>query len=104
MRYTKLSFEQIVKELNNSDDPHFSKSFLLREMGNLLLEGGEDAKQAEEFFLGLLDSNDPECKLSAYRHLCALERMNNETYIKLVKFQGNFANKGILQEAALSAV
>lgn len=99
MRFTKLSAEQIMKELNNPDDSYFPKSFLLREMGNLLLEGGEDAEQAEKYFRESLGSNDPERKLSAVSHLTVLEVWDDETYRKLEEFKNNFANKEILEEA-----
>lgn len=99
MRYTKLSFDDLVKEFKDPDLGQHWKFFHLGEIGNILLEGGEEAKQAEDFFRDLLDSNNPDDKLVAFRHLVDLDYMKEETYKKLTEFKNDPSNEEIYIKA-----
>lgn len=99
MRYTKLSFNELVREFNDPDLSQHWKFFHLGEIGNILLEGGKNTRKAEAFFLKLLDSENPDYKLIAFRHLVALDRMKEETYRKLIEFKNDPSNQGIYKEA-----
>jgi len=97
MRYTNLDFEKIIKELDNPDG-YFSKHFLHREIGNILLETETtEAEKAEAFFRDILDSNKPDDdKVMALRHLLALDCMDEKTWKKLKEFpKRSFKNKSI---------
>ena len=98
MRCTKLSCSELIEQFNNSELGQHWKFFHLYEMGNILSEGGEKAKQAEAFFRDLLDSDNPDEKLVALRHLAALEYMDGETYEKLERFKKKPSNREILQQ------
>ena len=95
MRYTKHSFEELVERFSNPDLEQEWKFVYLRDMGNILDEGGEDAKEVEAFFRDLLDSKDPGYKSIAFRHLTVLECMDEKTGKKLKKFLEEIGNKKI---------
>ena len=86
MRRTKLSFEQIKEELG-SPEADFLKGFLIAEMGELLLEGGERADEAEAFLRDLLNSDElVGDKKIAFCFLDALEYMDRETFRAIEAF------------------
>ena len=98
MRYTKLSFGNLLEEFNDPDLEEHWKFLALSEMGNILMEGGENKEKAETFFRELLDSDNPEYKLNALRYLAALEYMDEATYKKIKEFKKKSDNKEILQQ------
>lgn len=98
MRYTKLSFEGLVEEIENSDIKSW-ESLLTTEMCNLLIEGGQEGKKAEVFLRGWLDSQEFARRLTAFRYLEALECLDTQTFDELEKFKGKLVNAGLIKEA-----
>ena len=101
MRHTKLSCEELIKQFSNPELGQHWKFFHLYEIGNILSEGGEEAKQAEAFFRDLLDSKNPDEALVALRHLLALDYIEEKTWEKLKKFpEESYDNKRIYRQAS----
>jgi hypothetical protein len=99
MRYTDLSFEQIVSELENPDIKSW-QSFLATEMGNILAEGGPEGQKAEAFLRDhWLKSKNPIYRLIAYRYLDALECLEAKTFDKLNEFEKDPANAELIKKA-----
>ena len=102
MRYTKLSFEGLVEEFNNPDLTADWKRLHLHDIGNILMEGGPEARKAEAFLRDLLDSDKPnEDKLIVLRYLLALDYIEGETWQKLKKFpKESYENRRIFKQAS----
>jgi len=98
MRHTKLNFEDLLKKIKDPELGQHWKFFYLGGMRNLLLKGGSDAKKAESFFRELLDSDNPDERLIAFRCLMTLKPMSNETYRKLEIFKGEPSNREIIKQ------
>jgi len=98
MRHTKLSFEDLLKKIKDPELGQHWKFFYLGGMRNLLLKGGSDAKKAESFFRELLDSDNPDERLIAFRCLMTLKPMGDETYGKLEIFKEKPINREIIEQ------
>ena len=86
MRRTKLSFEQIKEELG-SPEADFLKGFLIAEMGELLLEGGERADEAEVYLRDFLSSDEQaDHKKIVFDSLWGLEHMERKTFEAIEAF------------------
>jgi len=98
MRYTKLSFEGLVEELENPDIKNW-ESLLTTEMCNLLTEGGQEGKKAEAFLRDWLKSKNSIRRLIAFRYLEALECLDAQTFDELEEFKRKPVNAGLIKEA-----
>jgi len=99
MRFTKFSFEELLKEFNDPNMEIEWKLFQLNDIWNILTEGGPEAEKAEAFFRGLLDDNNPDYKLIAFYRLASLECIEKETDDKLIEFSKKSENEEIYHNA-----
>jgi len=99
MRFTKLSFEELVEEFNNPDQAVEWKLFQLEDIWNILTEGGEEAEKAEKFFRDLLNDNNLDYRLISFCRLASLECIEAETLVKLEEFSKKPENEYVYQMA-----
>ena len=110
MRYTKLTLEDLIEEVNNLDLDLQSRLLCLNDIGEILKEcrvenatkeAQEEAKIAEAFFRNLLDSNThEELRKFAIQYLLVPDSMEKETLDKLRAFpKESWENRRIYVEA-----
>jgi len=99
MRFTKFSVKELVEEFKNPDMEVKWKLFQLDDIWNILLEGGEEAKEAEAFLRGLLDNDNFYYGLIVFHRLAALKCIEKETDDKLIEFSKKSENEEIYHNA-----
>ena len=98
MRQTSLTSQEILTEL---DDPSSKEKrcFLLNEAGVILWDGGEGAKDIENYLGGLLSSDNLKDKCYAFGYLSTTKNLDMETLAKLAGFTSDPANQEIIATA-----
>lgn len=96
MRQTKLSFNELVSELN-VPRLGLARCLVINEIGEIC--AAENHKGAETILRQLLNNGDPRDKLLAYCWLSILEDKDDLLLIELKEFEEKPENKTIVERA-----
>lgn len=78
------------------------KGFILNEIGCIMLKDGPEARDAETFLLGLLDTGELFEKAIAFGYLSNCDRIAEKTAEKVTVFKNDPKNREVLKETEIA--